>query len=63
MEYHAGRRGVYEKRMEVGKRSSLHSKSNGVKFKPDRKKYLGDVTHDYSNVHGWNLKGKQEDPS
>ncbi|MEY8507160.1 hypothetical protein AALA78_02845 [Lachnospiraceae bacterium 42-17] len=44
----------------VSKRRSLHSPQNGALLTGDRTRYAGDVTHDYTNVHGWNLRGKQK---
>ena len=37
---------------------SLPSPQNGARLDDDRSRFAGDVTHDYSNVYGWNLKEK-----
>lgn len=53
------RRGFFGQVVQVEKRRSLHSPEGGAELTGDRTRHPGDVTHDYSNVYGWNLKGKQ----
>lgn len=55
--------GIYEQRGRdgsIGTHRSLHSPQYGAKLGGDRSRIAGDVTHDYSNVLGWNLKGKKK---
>lgn len=43
--------------LEAGKRRSLHSPQDGMKVTKDKKRELGEDTHNYDNVFGWNRKG------
>lgn len=43
----------------ASKRRSLHSPQNSALLTGDRTRYTEEVPHDYTNVRGWNLKGKQ----
>lgn len=44
----------------VAKHRSLHSPKTGARLTGDRTRYTEEVAYDYTNVYGWNLKGKQK---
>ena len=42
----------------IGMHRSLHSPQNGARLDDNRARIVGDSTHDYSSVLGWNLREK-----
>ena len=53
---------MYEgkKGCSIGTHRSLHSPLEGARLEGDRARNAGDVTHDYSNVLGWNIRENQK---